>query len=372
MTKRPRLSFGLLGLGLLLAVACGRPASPAPPPLAAFTPHPVPPGLAAATQSAETTVTRACNNREYLPAALALIRGARRTIHVSQFLFIYGRATRHLQDALVEAARRGVRVRVIVDEETERSMLTVAHLVRLGVDARADSPRKRTHTKMIVVDGERALCGSTNWSDASLERNNESNLLVADPALAAALDRYFEDLWTRPDDDCLIAPVTSDGITVLFDRAYETVALRAIAEADSIDLHLYAARWYGDTTGAPSSVAIRSVADRARAGRPVRAIVEESDYNEEGNRFNGEVVAVLEEAGVRVRRDPLPITSHTKLLITDRAVILGSTNWGFGAFRRYHELNFRIENPRVAGQFRGYYEGLWRDAQPEGSEEASR
>lgn len=351
---------------VLLLASCNRtpvPAGPppAPPPSAAELPE----GLAAAVASAETTVTRACNDREYLPAALSLIQGAKSRIAVAQFLFVYGRSTRHLQDALVAAAARGVKVRVIVDEEVDRSMLTVEHLSRRGVDARADSPRKRTHTKMLVVDGVVALCGSTNWSDASLERNHESNLLVADPVLAAALERYHDTLWANPDDDAALPPVSSGGITVLFDRSYETVALTALAEADSIDLHLYAARWYGDTTGAPSSVAIKSAAARARSGRPVRAIVEDSDYNEEGNRFNEEVVEVLAEAGVRIRRDPLPITSHTKLLITDRLVILGSTNWGFGAFRKYHELNFRVEDPNVAGQFRDYYHGLWDAAQPE-------
>ncbi len=360
------MRLGIFGICLVLAACGGTQASheavAARPAIAAPT---LPPGLSAATVAAETGLTRACNNREYLPAVLSLINGARSRIDVSQFLFVYGRSTRLIQEALVAAAARGVKVRVLVDEESDRSMTTVEHLVRLGVTARADSPRKRTHTKMVLVDGEWVLAGSTNWSDASLERNNESNLLVHDPAIAGALERYYAALWEKPDDDAVIEPVTSNGITVVCDRAYETVAMTAIAESDSIDLHLYAARWYAESPESPSSAAILAVSGRARAGRPVRAIVEESDYNQEGNAFNNEVVDVLRSGGVRIRRDPMEITSHTKLLITDRLALMGSTNWGFGAFRRYHELNFLVTDPRVAGQFRDYFHALWDAAQPE-------
>ena len=77
------------------------------------------------------------------------------------------------------------------------------------------------------------------------------------------------------------------------------------------------------------------------------------------NTFNGEVADMFRKAGAAVKRDPLDRTSHSKMLLTDRAVIIGSTNWGYGAMRQYHELNVLIADPGVAEGFRRYFETLW-------------
>lgn len=353
----------LVVLALLVATtACGR-ATPAP---ANAVEHERTPErdtqLLERAAAADVTATHACNNRDYLPAAIRLIQGARREIDATQFLFVYGPAVSHIQRALGDAAARGVKVRILLDEESDKTVRSIEHLVRLGIDAKLDSPHKRTHTKLLIVDGARSLAGSTNWSDASLEENNESNLLIADTLLVAALGRYFETLWVNSDSDAYIPAVTSDSITVIFDRAYETAVQDVMRDAKKIDLQLYAARWYKDDSTAPSSRVIGLVLSKARRRTPVRAIVEESDYNEEGNAFNDEVVGLFKAAGVAVRRDPIDVTSHTKMVITDRVALVGSTNWGFGAFRQYHELNWIIANPRVAQGFRDYYDMLWSKA----------
>ena len=48
------------------------------------------------------------------------------------------------------------------------------------------------HVKAIVIDGTISVMGSANFDNRSLELNDELNVVVADPGVAAALTRDFE------------------------------------------------------------------------------------------------------------------------------------------------------------------------------------
>jgi phosphatidylserine/phosphatidylglycerophosphate/cardiolipin synthase-like enzyme len=305
-------------------------------------------------------------NDAYFRVAREMIRGAREEILLCQFLFVYGkRAIGPLQSALYDAVRRGVKVRVLLDEEAERTIQSLRYLREHGIDAKLDDPGKRTHTKLMIVDGRRALFGSTNWSEASMTINNESNLYLEDPALTEGLVRYFEFLWSNGGADCSFAPVTSKGVTLLFDRAYEPALLELLREGETISLQIYAGRYYRGDAASPSTAIIDSVRRAARADRGVRMIIEASDYEETLNGFNDEIAAICASDSVDVRRDPANVTSHAKLAISDKAVLLGSSNWGYGALRQYHELNALVTDPVLSGAVRKWYEELWTRAYPE-------
>jgi phosphatidylserine/phosphatidylglycerophosphate/cardiolipin synthase-like enzyme len=65
----------------------------------------------------------------------------------------------------------------------------------LYVDPRAAVPRSYAslHAKCIVVDGERALVGSANFTDRGHARNIEAGVLVEDARFATELARQFHD-----------------------------------------------------------------------------------------------------------------------------------------------------------------------------------
>ena len=52
------------------------------------------------------------------------------------------------------------------------------------------------HAKIIVVDGQKAFVGSENISTASLERNREVGLLIADTNVINTLQQTFQQDWT--------------------------------------------------------------------------------------------------------------------------------------------------------------------------------
>ena len=122
------------------------------------------------------------NAREQL---LALVRGAR----VSLDLYAEVLRDPQLLDALAAAAKRGIRVRIVVSPSADFAA-EVEELTASGVDIRFSSSLY-IHAKLIVADGERAFIGSQNLSATSLDQNRELGIIVDDPVNLARLTRTF-------------------------------------------------------------------------------------------------------------------------------------------------------------------------------------
>jgi cardiolipin synthase A/B len=93
-------------------------------------------------------------------------------------------------DALERAARRGVRVDVVMTRSSEWDDNFDA-LVRAGVDVRTYSPSAALyiHAKVIDADGTRLFIGSENFSVGSMQYNRELGLITSSPPLVAAAQR---------------------------------------------------------------------------------------------------------------------------------------------------------------------------------------
>jgi phosphatidylserine/phosphatidylglycerophosphate/cardiolipin synthase-like enzyme len=104
--------------------------------------------------------------------------------------------------ALADAARRGLRVRVLLEGgERDRTLaeanrLSAAWLSAQGVEVRFDPLPSLMHAKCLIVDGQHVLVSSANWNYPSLVKNVEAGvLLLGTPTLARLLGRWFTQLW---------------------------------------------------------------------------------------------------------------------------------------------------------------------------------
>jgi cardiolipin synthase len=129
----------------------------------------------------------------------ALINSARHTIRVTTPYFLPDRSARQ---ALAEAIeKRGVSVQVLtagpfIDHPIVRKLShhSVRHLLRAGAEIFEYQP-SMIHAKLMTVDGLWNVVGSTNFDHRSFALNDEVNLAVLDPELAATIDADFrEDL----------------------------------------------------------------------------------------------------------------------------------------------------------------------------------
>ncbi|MCL6554765.1 MAG: cardiolipin synthase ClsB [Burkholderiales bacterium] len=129
------------------------------------------------------------HRRDIERAYLRAIGKARREILLANAYFLPGTRFRH---ALLRAAARGVRVRLLVQGETDHPFVQYAaqalygRLLAAGVEIHAYQ-RSLLHAKAMVVDGRVATVGSSNIDPFSLLLSREANVLVHDREFAAAL-----------------------------------------------------------------------------------------------------------------------------------------------------------------------------------------
>ena len=114
-------------------------------------------------------------------------------------------------DEAIRAARRGVRVRVLLDsyyyntegpadnDEMVRFINNLAAEENLPLEARlADLEAnniEKIHNKGVIVDGRSVLVSSINWNDNSPRFNRETGVIIDHDGVGEYFSRVFEDDW---------------------------------------------------------------------------------------------------------------------------------------------------------------------------------
>jgi cardiolipin synthase len=119
---------------------------------------------------------------------------ARRSVYIANPYFVPDQTA---IDALVEAKRRGVDVRVMVSgihNDTwlarRNSVRLYGPLLRAGIEI-LEYNRTNLHHKTMAIDGLWATIGTTNFDNRSFAHNEENNLCVYDPTTATCLHDIF-------------------------------------------------------------------------------------------------------------------------------------------------------------------------------------
>lgn len=155
------------------------------------------------------------NNRGYFPAVEVIFGQAKSSIWVMMYSaryyteppkyarnYTHGKGqpysnTNLLLEDLIEAAKRGIEVVVILDssdwnkENTQKNRLFARKLKKEGVKVFLDDPRVTTHNKLILVDDDLTIVGSTNWTYYALEENNEASVVIKSGEINRAYRKYF-------------------------------------------------------------------------------------------------------------------------------------------------------------------------------------
>jgi mitochondrial cardiolipin hydrolase len=127
---------------------------------------------------------------------LRMILGRLNTCRASADICVFTITDDRIADAILGAHRRGVKVRVITDNEKAEDLGSdVPKFVAAGVPLKVDRTPFHMHHKFALFDGTRLLNGSYNWTRA-VPRDNEENMTdTADPKLLAAFQAQFDELW---------------------------------------------------------------------------------------------------------------------------------------------------------------------------------
>lgn len=102
-----------------------------------------------------------------------------------------------LSNALLDAHRRGVDVRIILDDEQDLCLgADGQRLAAAGVPVVRDNTRARMHHKFAILDGQ-VLTGSFNWTKQASMANCENLCMLRDAELLKAFNNEFKCLWLQ-------------------------------------------------------------------------------------------------------------------------------------------------------------------------------
>jgi cardiolipin synthase len=312
-----------------------------------------------------------------LEAMLALIAGARRTVHFENYIIRNDRTGRRFAAALEDRARAGVQVRVLYDAfgSVGTSRRLWRELRRARAEVRAFGPLltsgifqllSRDHRKLIVVDGREAmmggLCIGDEWAgDAERGRMpwRDTMLCVRGPAVAV-LEATFARVWATtgaPLPAGALAPEAEpcgtsalrviDGVPAQ-SRAYRAVQMLAAAAQERL--------WITDAYLVAPPPLYASLVDAAKSGVDVRLLLPGTSDIPVVRTFSRIGYRDLLRAGARVFEYRGPML-HAKTLVVDREWgRVGSTNLNVSSLLGNYELDVIAEcdtlTEALAAQFR--------------------
>ena len=150
------------------------------------------------------------SGKKYFPAVKEAIDNAEKSIFMVVYIVNFDeRDTKSpvykLCESLVEARKRGVQVKIILDQNIDfgkhrengkwqvegKNEDAFNFFKQNNIDVSYDEKTTYTHSKAIVIDDEIVIMGSTNWSDSALRRNNETSVLIKSKKLAKSLLKNF-------------------------------------------------------------------------------------------------------------------------------------------------------------------------------------
>lgn len=145
---------------------------------------------------------------------LQLIRGAKKTIDIQLLSFSpkWGEEPESpLINALQEASKRGVRIRVLLNDESvfdkgskagkRKNEITAEKLNKMGKNVTAKIANlgamgvEYIHNKGMLVDGSKTLISSINWNQNSIERNREAAVVLTGKEVFEHYETMFEADW---------------------------------------------------------------------------------------------------------------------------------------------------------------------------------
>ena len=309
-----------------------------------------------------------------LDALIELIDGAEESLRLLYYIWDDDGAGRHVRDALVRAAERGVAISLLVDGFG--AMFATEDFFRPIVEARGRFCRfvprygrrylLRNHQKLALADGRRALIGGFNLSSSYFDPEEEGAWrdlgLIVEGEIVAALALYFDDLMTWAE-----APRVSFRSLrqLLDDHSSIKPPINWLMGGPSRRLSPWARAIKRDLTRAnrldmimcyfaPNPAMLRRIEAIARRGRARLVTPAKSDWGAamgSARHFHWRLI----RRGVEVHEYERT-RLHTKLIIADDIVYIGSANFDMRSLYLNLEMMLRIEDADFASRMRAYFE----------------
>lgn len=313
------------------------------------------------------------------PAMLAAIHGARSSIHMETYIFRDGEIGRRFVNALVERARAGIKVRLLLDAlgslrfggDNEKVLKEAGAQVVYFNPFRLSNLRRihlRTHRKVLIVDGRVGFTGGICIDDAWLgdadlpERWRETQVRVVGPVVLQ-MQVAFARAWAEATGELLSARSLFNGENAgqIACQLMDSIPGAATNPARvSFLVATSAARKSIDVTNAyfvPDHITREALRNAARRGVRIRLILPSRKTDVKAIRYAGRsYYKDLLESGIEIY-EYQPCRLHSKTMVVDGDwASVGSTNIDRRSFAWNYESNINIFDAAFAATMEAMFE----------------
>lgn len=283
---------------------------------------------------------------------LDAIHAATSSVRVKMFVF----SDPALQNALIAARRRGVKVRVMLnasrrsgeeDNEDARKALTSG-----GVEVTDGNPDfQLTHEKSMVVDDHTAFVNSLNWATKNFTDTRDYAVVTSHKHEVSEIVDCFEADWHRKPFDAgrqaslVWCPGGRDWIARFLDAAKHTLFLQNERYQDTVIIeHLVRARRRGVKVHVMS--------------RPPHTLKQEKLVEGVGG------LRIMDDVGIKVHKLK-HLRLHAKMFLADGvAAIVGSINLAPGSLDDRRELAIEVRDEEVVDRLHRVAQHDWKHSHP--------
>ena len=312
------------------------------------------------------------------------VRDAQRRVHVEFYILILDDTTRIFFDALADAVRRGLAVRVLYDHvacvRSPGYLRTMRELKRIGVQwhpmlpiqpwrGRWQRPDLRNHRKILVCDGDVAFVGSQNMVDSTYNRASSrrrglhwKDLMVRfEGPVVTQLDALVVTDWYSETGELL--PRETPSPAAAGDRA--AIDAQVVPSGPGFDdesnLRLFNSLLYAATRRViitspyfvPDDSMLYAITTAAQRGLDVQLFVSEVGDQVVTHHAQRSYYETLLRSGVRIFCYRAPTILHAKhFTIDDEIAVVGSSNMDMRSFSLNYEVSVMIRSADAVARLR--------------------
>jgi cardiolipin synthase len=306
------------------------------------------------------------------PRMLAAIDAAEMSIGLMSYIFRADKAGEAFHQALIQAQRRGVEVRVLIDgvgggyfwsgtyNHLRSAGIPVARFLHSYFPWRMPFVNLRNHRKVMVVDGRLGFTGGMNIGAENIRANNPPHVVLDthfqfEGPIVEQLTDVFADDWLFTTGEKLLTEnwfpplekagqVTARVVTSGPDEDMEQVEFVALHAISCAHKSIRVVTPYF----LPPDPVTMSLSLAALRGVRVDIVLPEKSNHRILDWARRIPLRTLIEAGCRIWLMPAPF-DHSKLMVIDDSwALVGSANWDTRSFRLNFELNVELHDPDFA------------------------
>ncbi|RGE45281.1 cardiolipin synthase [Comamonas testosteroni] len=317
-------------------------------------------------------------------AIMQAVTDARHHVHLEYYIYEPDQTGTALRDLLVQKAKQGVQVRLLVDALGSKKLgrKFLKPLLDAGAEVARFHDAKigrrvrpvvnfRTHRKILVCDGLIGFTGGVNVTDEENERIRSDAYhdvhLQVQGAVVSWLQTVFMEDWTyalgrKPDqwpaDIDLLLPDCADGDTPMqVITSGPDNSLQAIYRAHLASIHAAEQRvWLTTPYFVPTEAALAALTNAALRGVDVQILVPKKSDSIFVTAAARSYFDELIRCGVRVHEYAASMLHSKTLVVDDNIAIIGTANFDYRSFFLNYEVCLigygSLLNAELAEQFK--------------------